>query len=306
MPGAERIGRTFGPIVAWDEVNTAMVRQWREVFGYPASRDEDVPLAMLQVWTMPGYGGVHAPGSSDTDAWDVLNILANHGFTKAVGIRSQQRFYRRPCIGDRLRYSSHVGTISALKRTALGDGHFVTVHYQFTDQRARPAGTMEFTMLVACPRASNGHSDAMASATNMPDIRGGASDDNVSKDYPTLHLPVSTTSIVASAIATRDFHPIHHDQAYARASGSPDIFLNILSVTAYVERFGLLVCPPMSTIAAIDVKLALPIFPGDELVLTGEGEDTEAGAEKSITVVGRSARGTHVRGAVRFERSHDA
>ncbi|AJP59506.2 hypothetical protein UC34_06785 [Pandoraea vervacti] len=140
----------------------------------------------------------------------------------------------------------------------------------------------------------------------MPDIRGGASDDNVSKDYPTLHLPVSTTSIVASAIATRDFHPIHHDQAYARASGSPDIFLNILSVTAYVERFGLLVCPPMSTIAAIDVKLALPIFPGDELVLTGEGEDTEAGAEKSITVVGRSARGTHVRGAVRFERSHDA
>ena len=38
--------------------------------------------------------------------------------------------------------------------------------------------------------------------------------------------------IVAGAMATRDFMPVHHERDYANAQGAPDIFMNILSDTA--------------------------------------------------------------------------
>ena len=42
-------------------------------------------------------------------------------------------------------------------------------------------------------------------------------------------LRVTSTRIVAGAIASRDFMPVHHDRDYARAQGAPDIFMNILT-----------------------------------------------------------------------------
>ena len=47
--------------------------------------------------------------------------------------------------------------------------------------------------------------------------------------FPALVLVMTATRIVAGAIATRDFMPVHHDRDYANAQGAPDIFMNILS-----------------------------------------------------------------------------
>ncbi len=63
-----------------------------------------------------------------------------------------------------------------------------------------------------------------------PDIRVG---DRLAD----LEIEVTPTHIVAGAIATRDFMPVHHDRAYANAQGAPDIFMNILSDTGYCSRF---------------------------------------------------------------------
>jgi hypothetical protein len=54
---------------------------------------------------------------------------------------------------------------------------------------------------------------------------------------PDLRIAVTATEIVAGAIATRDFMPVHHDRAYANAQGAPDVFMNILSDTGYCGRF---------------------------------------------------------------------
>ena len=54
---------------------------------------------------------------------------------------------------------------------------------------------------------------------------------------PPLDLPLSATRIVAGAIASRDFMPVHHDRDYAQGQGAPDIFMNILTSNGCVSRF---------------------------------------------------------------------
>ena len=59
----------------------------------------------------------------------------------------------------------------------------------------------------------------------------------VGDELPPFELPVTSTVIVAGAIASRDFMPAHHDAEFARAQGAPDLFMNILTTTGYVARF---------------------------------------------------------------------
>lgn len=47
------------------------------------------------------------------------------------------------------------------------------------------------------------------------------SDIYVGDEVTPLEIPVTTTMIVAGAIASRDFMPVHHDRDYANKQGSP-------------------------------------------------------------------------------------
>jgi len=300
----DRIGAVFAPIIAWDTVNEPMVRQWLEVFGYeqeyaqPGLRgDAPIPWTMMQVWTMPGYAGRHAPGSVECDAWDVLKIFASYGFTKAIGVSTVQNYDRQLSLGDRLKYTSQVHAVSSLKRTALGNGFFVTVRYAFTDQTGQSVGTLDFTMLVVHPAH---HADAQ---TEKPQPRGDAAEIEAVGGFGGVRIPITATTIVATAIATRDFHPVHHDRDFARESGSPDIFMNILAISGYVERFVQTSLGLSVRILSLAVKLALPIYPGDVLCLTGRLQICDsADGYATISVVGSSVRGLHVDAAVKVKR----
>ncbi len=59
----------------------------------------------------------------------------------------------------------------------------------------------------------------------------------VGDELPRFDLPVTSTLIVAGAIASRDFMPAHHDSDFAKAQGAPDMFMNILTTNGYVSRF---------------------------------------------------------------------
>ena len=59
----------------------------------------------------------------------------------------------------------------------------------------------------------------------------------VGDEIPAMVIEVTPTRVVAGAIASRDFMPVHHDRDYANVQGAPDIFMNILSDTAYCSRF---------------------------------------------------------------------
>jgi hypothetical protein len=57
------------------------------------------------------------------------------------------------------------------------------------------------------------------------------------QQIPEWSLPLTPTTIVSTAIATRDWQDVHHDRDIAQAAGSKDIFMNILTTNGLVERF---------------------------------------------------------------------
>jgi acyl dehydratase len=94
-------------------------------------------------------------------------------------------------------------------------------------------------------------------------------DVRVGDELTPLEIDVTPTVIVAGAIATRDFMPVHHDRDYANAQGAPDIFMNILSDTAYCSRFLTDWAGPDAKIRRLAIRLGVPMFPGSKLRYTG-------------------------------------
>ena len=114
-----------------------------------------------------------------------------------------------------------------------------------------------------------------------------------------LVVDLDATRIVAGAIATRDFMPAHHDRDFANRQGAPDIFMNILSDTAYCSRFLTDWAGADAMVTRLAVHLGVPVFPGHTLTFTGsvtalEHRDTEVVV--GVTFTGASDLGDHVSG----------
>ncbi len=123
----------------------------------------------------------------------------------------------------------------------------------------------------------------------------------VGEELPVFDLPVTTTVIVAGAIASRDFMPVHHDPDYARAKGSPHMFMNILTTNGYVARYVTDWAGPESMVRTVKVRLGAPAIPDKVLRFTGKVESTSVeGDENVISVSVRAANdlGDHATGTV--------
>jgi uncharacterized protein len=119
-------------------------------------------------------------------------------------------------------------------------------------------------------------------------------------DLPEWRLPITTTLVVSTAIATRDFQDVHHDGELARSYGSQDIFLNILTTTGLVQRY---VTDSLGDVelGAIALRLGAPAYPGDELVFSGTRDGD------TVSVVGAVSLGDHVTATVTLrEARHEA
>ena len=124
---------------------------------------------------------------------------------------------------------------------------------------------------------------------------------SVGDELPLFELPVTSTVIVAGAIASRDFMPAHHDADFARAQGAPHMFMNILTTNGYVARFVTDWAGPDAMIRTIKIRLGAPAIPGKPLRFTGRVEKVsdEAG-ERVVEVSVRAANdlGDHATGTV--------
>ena len=124
-------------------------------------------------------------------------------------------------------------------------------------------------------------------------------DVRVGDQLPAFVIDVTATRIVAGAIATRDFMPVHHDRAYADTQGAPDIFMNILSDTAYCSRFLTDWAGPEAMIKKLAIRLGVPVFPGSTLTYTGAVTATclvDGEGIVEIELHGTSNLGDHVTG----------
>ena len=116
----------------------------------------------------------------------------------------------------------------------------------------------------------------------------------------TLDVPITTTMIVAGAIATRDFMPVHHDRDYANKQGSPNLFMNILTTNGYCVRFLTDWAGPEAMVKKLSIRLGVPCFPNDPLhftgSVTGKSEGTNGENFVEVTFKAANSLGNHVSG----------
>jgi acyl dehydratase len=117
------------------------------------------------------------------------------------------------------------------------------------------------------------------------------------EELPELTVDVTTTLIVAGAIASRDYQDVHHDEAAARGRGTPGIFMNILTTNGLVARFVTDWAGPDATVTRIAIRLGVPNYAGDTMRLTGRVTAADQGVV-DVEVAGRNRLGDHVTGTV--------
>ncbi len=142
---------------AADAVNLPMIRRWCEAMGERnplyldeafAARSEHggivAPPAMLEVWTMPRFGGEPRAERARLLGIEALDAA---GFTAVVATNLEQEYLRYLRPGDLLTQRVFLAGVSDEKRTALGAGHFLDYRYEFVDQRGELVGRMRVRIL---------------------------------------------------------------------------------------------------------------------------------------------------------------
>lgn len=92
---------------------------------------------------------------------------------------------------------------------------------------------------------------------------------NVGDRLPELRTPVTATTVIQGAIASRDWQPQHHDHAWAVRVGTKDIFMNTPNQGGWISRFLTDWSGPTARLARFAYKMRVSIYPGDTMVING-------------------------------------
>jgi uncharacterized OB-fold protein len=132
------------PRAARDPVNLPMIRNWTEVIGGAGPDDPDTaPPAMIQVWTMPG---LHGARGDDDPLGQMSQLLDEAGYTSVVATNCDQVYHRYLKLGEQLSVRARLLDVTGPKRTALGEGWFVTTRSTWFSA-GEPVATMDFRIL---------------------------------------------------------------------------------------------------------------------------------------------------------------
>lgn len=126
-----------------------------------------------------------------------------------------------------------------------------------------------------------------------------ASDINVGDQVKPMNINLTHTIVASTAIASRDFMPVHHDKDYALKQFAPDIFLNILSSNGFVSKFLTDWAGPEAWVKKINIKLGVPAVPHQVLKFTGAvTAKTTVGNECVVEIALQAANdsGNHLTG----------
>jgi len=257
---------------SWDAVNLPMIRHYCETIGLenPIYVDEAVarvgpygcivaPAAMLFSWTMPDYTGRYPKGNPIDPLQETASRLSRLGFPNVLAVTLEQQYDRYPRIGERLRKTVNTSAIRGPKKTAVGEGYFITQCSLFENEDGERLGQSHLTVLRYRPGARLPKSSVStpASPQLLPDL-------------PPVTIEVTTSFIVAAAIATRDYEDVHHDRDAAQRAGTKDIFLNILTTIGLVQRCVELWCGPLTIHESIKLNLLGQAYPGDHLCISAD------------------------------------
>jgi len=110
---------------------------------------------------------------------------------------------------------------------------------------------------------------------------------------------VTHSDIVFMSLATRDFHPVHHNLEVARALGHAALFLNSSSTAALIERFLLSAFEGRWRIRSLTLRLGAPHHAGRRIEVAGSvtaSRGIGGDREIDITLQARNEDGVHASG----------
>ena len=142
-------------------VNQPTIGAWLDAMGYDNDRfrSGQAPPSMAQVWTMPGLGRRRPPEDPLTR---MTEFLTKVGYTAVLGTNCEQTYERYLRVGEDLRVTSALDSVAGPKRTAMGEGYFVTSRNTWyvghPDGRSEKVATMLFRVLKFIPRETDGES----------------------------------------------------------------------------------------------------------------------------------------------------
>ena len=324
------LGKRLGPYNSFNPVSRTQIWQWCCAMGdgSPLYLDERyqaqtefaghgavAPPAMMQMWTMRDVNDEYAADSTSAHPYQVMQDLEQLGFPANVAISYDIQFHRYLVEGDRVQHYKTVVDISELKTTALGEGHFFTDRMEYLDQdgelfaealityfQYRPAeqgnkGTEAPQVKPATP----GPEVVSVNNTWWPDFTDlDPQSVSAGDSLPELVLPITHKLIIAGAIATQDFIPVHHSVPAARAAAMPDIFMNILTTCGLSARYLGDWAGPGSRLKTLKFRLMSPNTPADTMTLQGSVTALEQAADEAMVTVdfaGMNSLGPHVMGS---------
>jgi hypothetical protein len=292
-----KIGKPMGSAgaaVAPDPVNVAMIRHWVDALddrnpaydeaAAAATRFGAIvaPPAMLQTWTMgrPRIAGIAERGGAagEIGADSPLAVLAAAGYPGTLATNAVLTFDRYLRVGDVVSSEAVLESVSELKHTGIGRGYFVAWSNRFVDADGNAVGDQLFTVFKFAPGPPPERPGDAKPSRPAPAPPTG-------EELPPFDLDVTPTVVVAGAIASRDFMPVHHDRDYAVGQGAPDIFMNILTSNGYVSRYVTDWSGPDTVVRQISTRLGAPAIPGKHLRFRGRvARDDADGAERRIEI----------------------
>jgi acyl dehydratase len=102
-------------------------------------------------------------------------------------------------------------------------------------------------------------------------------------DVPKFEVKnLTRTDIVKYAGASGDFHPLHHDETFARAAGYPTVFSHGMLTAGFLSK-----CVTdyvgLPALRKFTVRFTSQVWPGDTVTYRGKvTKKLEAGGEKRI------------------------
>ena len=223
---------------ARDPVSMAAIRNWTDAIGdaNPLYTDAEfaarsphgqlvAPPAMAQVWTMPG---LRQPltGTADTDPLgQMMAVLDEAGFRSVVATNCAQTYYRYLRHGELLSLRSELTDVAGPKRTALGDGWFVTTRNVWYSGD-EPVAEMDWRVFRFCPRPAGtpGEGRQAAAPTSTASATTGTDAimrPSLSPDTAFFWAGTQAASCASSAAASAALCAIRPGRPASRAVPSP-------------------------------------------------------------------------------------
>lgn len=122
----------------------------------------------------------------------------------------------------------------------------------------------------------------------------------VGYELPQHERDITAALVVGGAIsATHDYAEVHHDYHAARKAGADDVFMNILTTNGLIGKYLTDWTGPTGEVKSITLRLAVPNYPGDRMVINGRVTDKyEDNGQQLVKIefVGKNRLGNHAMG----------